>query len=66
MASARPWARCGADARIFDLTPEHGGAEVWTLDRDFARFGDIRAVNPFVSGQQVLVRPTGQPGKEIG
>ena len=35
------------DAHIAALVREHGIKELWTLDRDLARFSGIRAVNPF-------------------
>lgn len=38
------------DAQIAALVREHGVSELWTLDRDFARFSGIRAVNPFADG----------------
>jgi toxin-antitoxin system PIN domain toxin len=36
------------DAHIAALALEHGVRELLTLDRDFARFSDLRARNPFV------------------
>jgi toxin-antitoxin system PIN domain toxin len=35
------------DAHIAALIVEHGVAELWTADRDFARFPGIRVRNPF-------------------
>lgn len=35
------------DAHIAALVVEHGGRELWTTDKDFARFADIPARNPF-------------------
>jgi predicted nucleic acid-binding protein len=35
------------DAHIAALCAEHGVRELWTLDRDFARFPGLRVVNPF-------------------
>jgi predicted nucleic acid-binding protein len=34
------------DAHIAALLVEHGVRELWTLDRDFARFAGIRLVDP--------------------
>ena len=35
------------DAHIAALCVEHGVSELWTLDRDFARFPGVRVRNPF-------------------
>ena len=35
------------DAHIAALVAEHGVREIWTTDRDFARFKGIKAKNPF-------------------
>lgn len=35
------------DAHIAALVLEHGVSELWTADRDFARFPGIRVHNPF-------------------
>lgn len=35
------------DAHIAALAVEHGVAELWTSDHDFARFPGIRATDPF-------------------
>jgi uncharacterized protein len=37
------------DAHIAALVIENGVSELWTADRDFARFPGIRARNPFAS-----------------
>ena len=37
------------DAHIAALAVEHGVSEVWTLDRDFARFPGIKLRNPLIS-----------------
>lgn len=37
------------DARIAALCAEHGIQELWTADRDFARFSSLRTRNPLVS-----------------
>ena len=36
------------DARITALCLHHGVRELWTADRDFGRFPDLRTVNPLV------------------
>ncbi len=36
------------DARIAALCKQHGVTELWTADRDFARFPSIQARNPLV------------------
>jgi predicted nucleic acid-binding protein len=35
------------DAHIAALALEHGIRELWTLDRDFARFPELTIRNPF-------------------
>jgi hypothetical protein len=35
------------DTQIAALCAEHGVSELWTLDRDFARFPGLRTRNPF-------------------
>jgi predicted nucleic acid-binding protein len=37
------------DAHIAALCVEHGVSELWTADRDFARFPGVPARNPFNS-----------------
>ena len=37
------------DAHIAALSVEHGVRELWTLDRDFARFPELTTRNPFGS-----------------
>lgn len=37
------------DARIAALCRQHGVTELWTADRDFGRFPDIKARNPLVA-----------------
>jgi len=37
------------DARIAALCLHHGVSELWTLDRDFSRFGAPKTVNPLAS-----------------
>jgi len=34
------------DARIAAICLDHGVSELWTADRDFGRFPDLRVVNP--------------------
>ena len=36
------------DARIAALCLEHGVTELWSADRDFGRFPDLRVINPLV------------------
>jgi hypothetical protein len=36
------------DARVAGLCRIHGVRELWTADRDFSRFGDLRTHNPLV------------------
>jgi uncharacterized protein len=36
------------DARVAALCREHGVRELWTADRDFSRFKDLRTRNPLV------------------
>jgi len=36
------------DARVAALCRVHGVRELWTADRDFSRFGDLRTSNPLV------------------
>jgi len=36
------------DARVAALCLEHGAAELWTADRDFTRFPDLKVRNPLV------------------
>lgn len=36
------------DARIAALCRQHGVHELWTADRDFNRFPDLRTVNPLI------------------
>jgi toxin-antitoxin system PIN domain toxin len=37
------------DARIAALCVAHGVSELWSADRDFSRFGELRVVNPLVT-----------------
>ncbi|MEK6209658.1 MAG: TA system VapC family ribonuclease toxin [Pseudomonadota bacterium] len=37
------------DARIAALCMQHGVRELWTADRDFGRFPDLKVVNPLVA-----------------
>ena len=36
------------DARIAALCLQHGVAELWSADRDFNRFADLKVVNPLL------------------
>jgi toxin-antitoxin system PIN domain toxin len=36
------------DARVAALCTQHGVSELWSSDRDFGRFPDLRVVNPLV------------------
>ena len=36
------------DARIAALCREHGVRELWSADRDFSRFPDVRVANPLL------------------
>lgn len=36
------------DARIAALCGQHGVSELWTADRDFGRFPDLKTFNPLV------------------
>jgi toxin-antitoxin system PIN domain toxin len=37
------------DARVAALCLEHGVAELWTVDRDFGRFPELKVRNPLVA-----------------
>jgi len=37
------------DARVAALCLHHGVSELWTADRDFSRFPDVRVRNPLVA-----------------
>jgi toxin-antitoxin system PIN domain toxin len=37
------------DARIAALCLQHGVRELWSADRDFSRFPDLKAVNPLLA-----------------
>jgi uncharacterized protein len=36
------------DARIAALCLQHGVRELWSADRDFSRFSDLKSVNPLI------------------
>ena len=38
------------DARIAALCLHHGVNELWTIDRDFGRFRELKTVNPLLDG----------------
>jgi uncharacterized protein len=60
--SQRAQLRGGAihDARIAALCLSHGVSELWTSDRDFQRFPDLRTRNPLIAG---LHEPIGKYAK---
>jgi toxin-antitoxin system PIN domain toxin len=37
------------DARIAAICIQHGVSELWSADRDFSRFRDLKVINPLVS-----------------
>jgi uncharacterized protein len=39
------------DARIAAICLQHGVTELWSADRDFGRFPDLRVRNPLVKGR---------------
>jgi len=47
VASGRTTGNLIHDAHIAALVIEHGARELWTTDRDFARFPGLRIHNPF-------------------
>lgn len=48
--SAGVWGPMIHDARIAAICLEHSVRELWTADRDFARFTMLRTRNPLVVG----------------
>jgi len=48
IASGRATGNLVHDAHIAALAVEHGVSELWTTDKDFARFPDLRIRNPFL------------------
>jgi toxin-antitoxin system PIN domain toxin len=38
------------DARIAALCKQHGARELWSADRDFGRYPDLKVINPLVAG----------------
>jgi hypothetical protein len=36
------------DARVAALCRQHGVRELWSADRDFSRFADLKVVNPLI------------------
>lgn len=36
------------DARVAALCLQHGVRELWSADRDFSRFGELKVVNPLI------------------
>lgn len=49
VAAGRANGNLAHDAHIAALVIEHGASELWTLDRDFARFPGVKARNPFAA-----------------
>ena len=39
------------DARVAAICVDNGVTELWTADRDFSRYKDLRTVNPLVGGR---------------
>lgn len=37
------------DAKIAALCLQHGASELWTVDRDFSRYPQLRVVNPLIA-----------------
>jgi toxin-antitoxin system PIN domain toxin len=37
------------DARVAALCRQHGVRELWSADRDFSRFAELRTINPLVA-----------------
>jgi hypothetical protein len=63
--SGRAAGNLAHDAHIAALMIEHGVREIWTTDRDFARFPGLRLRNPFEDevrgpGREYGVRPRRQ------
>ena len=48
MTEGRATGNIAHDAHIAALVVEHGVRELWTTDKDFARFPGLRVRNPFV------------------
>lgn len=48
VSSGRTIGNLAHDAHIAALIREHGIDELWTTDKDFTRFPDIRIRNPFI------------------
>jgi uncharacterized protein len=46
------------DARIAAICIEHGVRELWTADRDFARFPELATFNPFEDDRVHDVKPS--------
>ncbi len=40
------------DARVAALCRQHGVRELWSADRDFGRFPNVRVVNPLIGEQR--------------
>jgi predicted nucleic acid-binding protein len=50
MAHGRATGNLVHDAHIAALVLEHGARELWTTDRDFARFPGLALRDPFIVG----------------
>jgi hypothetical protein len=61
VSEARAGGNLAHDAHIAALLVEHGVQELWTTDRDFARFPGIHARNPFLPESGVR-----EPGRRYG
>lgn len=48
------------DARIASLCLQHGVVELWSMDRDFSRYPQLRMVNPLIGRAN---EPRGRYGK---
>ncbi len=48
LAAARVQGPRVHDARVAALCLEHGVSELWSADRDFSRFADLKVCNPLV------------------
>ena len=48
VAAGRATGNLAHDAHIAALVVEHGARELWTTDRDFARFPGLKISNPFL------------------
>lgn len=49
LVPARAWGGQIHDARVAALCLHHGVTELWSADRDFGRFPELRVANPLIS-----------------